>query len=83
MYKAHDLDGRFAPHRGRSAARHHFSKAVIRGRGGNWLGRPLRAQAHGCSRAVFKAVGVALPPLVRQVPATYRGAAASAGDPHP
>jgi len=29
----------------------------------------LRAQAPGCSGAVFKAVGVALPPLVRQVPA--------------
>ena len=29
----------------------------------------LRAQAPGCAGAVFKAVGVALPPLVRQVPA--------------
>ena len=28
----------------------------------------LRAQASGCAGAVFKAVGVALPPLVRQVP---------------
>jgi transposase len=28
----------------------------------------LRAQAPGCAGAVFKAVGVALPPLVRQVP---------------
>jgi Transposase DDE domain len=29
----------------------------------------LRAQAPGCAAAVFKAVGVALPPLVRQLPA--------------
>ncbi len=28
----------------------------------------LRVQAPGCAGAVFKAVGVALPPLVRQVP---------------
>ncbi len=28
----------------------------------------LRAQAPGCAGAVFKAVGVALPPLVRQLP---------------
>jgi len=28
----------------------------------------LRAQAPGCTGAVFKAVGVALPPMVRQVP---------------
>jgi hypothetical protein len=30
----------------------------------------LRAQAPGCAGAVFKAVGVALPPLVRQLPAS-------------
>jgi hypothetical protein len=28
----------------------------------------LRAQAHGCAGAVFKAVGVALPPLIQQIP---------------